>query len=172
MNKINNQRRKNTEEKIITAFLKLLSQKPVSKITVREICENANITRTSFYGHYEDIYSLMRQVEHDVTIKMLSFYYFPSDIIDINQRAAYIHTFKYINENRSFFQYFFENAEFESSFILECIAEQIGEILFKQNRFYIIFFMGGLNALIKYWLSTGCQETPEEMAEILIATIS
>ena len=29
------------------------------------------------------------------------------------------------------------------------------------------FFRSGFNAIVKLWLSNGCQETPEEMEEII-----
>ena len=34
-------------------------------------------------------------------------------------------------------------------------------------KYHIEFFRNGLNAIIKLWLSGGCQESPEEMARIL-----
>ena len=36
-------------------------------------------------------------------------------------------------------------------------------------KYHIEFFRNGLNAIIKLWLAGGCQETPEEMAEVLKA---
>ena len=34
-------------------------------------------------------------------------------------------------------------------------------------KYHIEFFRNGLNAIIKLWLADGCQESPEEMAEVL-----
>ena len=34
-------------------------------------------------------------------------------------------------------------------------------------KYHIEFFRNGLNAIIKLWLAGGCQESPEEMAEVL-----
>ena len=36
------------------AFLDLLVEKPVAKITVKELCEQANVNRATFYAHYRD----------------------------------------------------------------------------------------------------------------------
>lgn len=41
------------------SFLELLKQKPVSKITVTELCELAQINRATFYKHYLDVQDLM-----------------------------------------------------------------------------------------------------------------
>ena len=53
MNKPNNKRSRNTDEAIIhAAFAAMVEgKKPVSKITVREICERAQINRSTFYAH-------------------------------------------------------------------------------------------------------------------------
>ena len=60
MNKPNN-----TDEAIIhAAFAAMVEgKKPVSKITVREICERAQINRSTFYAHYMDVYDLFEKVE-------------------------------------------------------------------------------------------------------------
>ena len=45
-----------TKEKIIKAYLQILSEKCSGCISVLEICEIADIHRSSFYRHYEGIY--------------------------------------------------------------------------------------------------------------------
>lgn len=47
-----------TKRSIRQAFLQLIQQKPVSKITVTEIARQASINKGTFYLHYEDIYDL------------------------------------------------------------------------------------------------------------------
>ena len=41
------------------------------------------------------------------------------------------------------------------------------ELMDAHIKYHIEFFRNGLNAILKMWLNTGCQETPEEMAAIL-----
>lgn len=53
---------KHTEEDIKKAFLQLLGEKPLSKITVRDIVERCGINRNSFYYHYQDIPTLAESV--------------------------------------------------------------------------------------------------------------
>ena len=48
-------RTEKTERAIKNAFLELRSQKPLEKITVRELCAIACINKSTFYGHYDDI---------------------------------------------------------------------------------------------------------------------
>ncbi len=47
-----------TEAAIKNAFMELRSQKSVEKITVKELCQRAQINKSTFYTHYEDIYAL------------------------------------------------------------------------------------------------------------------
>ena len=47
-----------TKLAIRESFLALLSEKPIEKISVTEICKRADINRGTFYSHYDDIYSV------------------------------------------------------------------------------------------------------------------
>lgn len=51
---------------IKSEFMELLKKKPVEKITVKELAENALINKGTFYLHYQDIYALYEEVIHDV----------------------------------------------------------------------------------------------------------
>ena len=44
-------------------FVSLLKQKPMNKITVKELCEMADINRATFYKYYMDFYDLMEKIE-------------------------------------------------------------------------------------------------------------
>ena len=55
---------KKTKRAIRSAFYELIKEKPLEKITVREIAERAEINKTTFYAHYEDIYELSSRLEN------------------------------------------------------------------------------------------------------------
>ena len=48
------------------AFTDLLGQKPIESISVKELCAAAGINRGTFYGHYQDLYDLRRQMEEEM----------------------------------------------------------------------------------------------------------
>ena len=48
------------------SFLTLLKKKPVSRITVREVCTLADISRSTFYTHYLDCFDLMEEIENEI----------------------------------------------------------------------------------------------------------
>lgn len=55
-----------TKNSICSAFIELRSRKPLERITVKELCELAQINKTTFYSHYVDIYDLSEQIESDI----------------------------------------------------------------------------------------------------------
>ena len=59
-------RQQRTRRSIVNAFLTLRSEKPLEKITIRELSEKAVIHKATFYLHYHDIYELSEKLEWEV----------------------------------------------------------------------------------------------------------
>ncbi len=57
------ERTERTKQKLRTAFWQLYSQKPIDKITVKEITEAAGVYRSTFYSYYSDIYALLEEIK-------------------------------------------------------------------------------------------------------------
>lgn len=51
-----------TKKAIKESFLKLLNEKQLNKITVKDIVEDCGINRNSFYYHFNDIPSLLEEI--------------------------------------------------------------------------------------------------------------
>lgn len=51
-----------TQAAIEGAFLKLLNEKSIGKITVCEVTSLAGVNRSTFYAHYHDVYDLKRKI--------------------------------------------------------------------------------------------------------------
>lgn len=58
-----------TKKAIYAAFISLLNQKELHKITVQDISDLADINRTTFYKHYLDVYDLYDKFEQDMLIE-------------------------------------------------------------------------------------------------------
>ena len=48
------------------SFLTLLREKPVNRITVKEVCELAELNRATFYAHYSDCFTLLASIEQEL----------------------------------------------------------------------------------------------------------
>lgn len=57
-----NRRATYSKRVIKESFIELLDQKPLSKISVKEICEMADVNRCTFYSYFEDIYDLHEKI--------------------------------------------------------------------------------------------------------------
>ncbi|WP_130838072.1 TetR/AcrR family transcriptional regulator [Lachnoclostridium sp. Marseille-P6806] len=55
-----------TQHILKQSFLTLLKEKPVNKITVKEVCELADLNRATFYAHYSDCFALMESIEQEL----------------------------------------------------------------------------------------------------------
>ena len=51
-----------TKKAIQDAFLELLNEKPLGKITVKDISEKCGVNRNTFYYHYQDICMLLEEM--------------------------------------------------------------------------------------------------------------
>ena len=51
-----------TERAIKESFLKLLMERPLSQITVKDIVSDCGVNRNTFYYHFEDIPELLEQI--------------------------------------------------------------------------------------------------------------
>lgn len=49
----------NTKQKIARALRQLMCERPLSKITVQDLMERAEMKRQSFYYHFQDIYDVL-----------------------------------------------------------------------------------------------------------------
>lgn len=66
----NDRRVRRTKNAIQSAFLKLIFEKDINKITIKELCERADINKSTFYLHYQDIYDLEAQFKEEISEKV------------------------------------------------------------------------------------------------------
>ncbi len=63
-----------TRKAIMEAFMQLLNERPVSKISVKDIVELCGINRNTFYYHFQDIPSLIEAIAKEETDFIISKY--------------------------------------------------------------------------------------------------
>ena len=74
-------RTERTKRSIANAFLELRKQKPLEKISVKELAELAYINKATFYTHYHDIYDLADQLENEFMKSIIQELPHPESII-------------------------------------------------------------------------------------------
>ncbi|HAJ96479.1 MAG TPA: TetR/AcrR family transcriptional regulator [Ruminococcus sp.] len=79
-------RQQRTRRSIINAFLALRSEKPLEKITVRELTDKAVIHKATFYLHYHDIYELSESLEEEVINDVLTGLSDPTQLLTDTER--------------------------------------------------------------------------------------
>lgn len=169
MNKPNNKRKKESQEKIEKAFIELIQTRNVEEVTVTDICNLTHLNRSTFYANYLDIYDLVDKIK----IKMIE------DFFDIykdeatNQYHSYdfLKLFYHIKENQLFYKTYFK-LNFDLTDSVKYIDSKEVEKFHADSKnidYHVEFFKAGLNAIIKKWLNSGCKESPEEIVNILKA---
>lgn len=62
--------RKATRQKLTDAFWTLYQNRPISKITVKEIAERCGVGRGTFYNHFQDVYAILEEIEKELSVSL------------------------------------------------------------------------------------------------------
>lgn len=62
-------RRRYTQQVIKEVYIHLLQKNKTEEITVKEICELADINRATFYRNFRDIYDLFETIEKELIVE-------------------------------------------------------------------------------------------------------
>ncbi len=166
MNTKNNRRRRESVQRIEKAFIELLQSKELSQISVSDICKHCGLNRSTFYANYTDIYALADKLKTDLEKEVLELY---SDgrglYVDGHD---YLRLFRHMQENQLFYLTYFKLGYDEQHPIrLYDTTQAAKDFNNKHIAYHLAFFRSGFNAIVKMWLAGGCQESPEEMDEII-----
>lgn len=71
-NKKRDRRIEKTRSSIRDAFVKLITEKDISQITIKELAETADINRKTFYMHYSCVEDILDNIENDLIKRLLA----------------------------------------------------------------------------------------------------
>ena len=54
---------RNTKRRLRESLMKLLKKKPLSTVTVKELTDDADVNRSTFYFHYQDVKAMVKEME-------------------------------------------------------------------------------------------------------------
>ncbi|MCR8658620.1 TetR/AcrR family transcriptional regulator [Paenibacillus endoradicis] len=151
------------KQSIIEAFLQLINEKSFQDLSVKEIVQKAQISRSTFYLHFTDKFELIDDVRRTLNERFLSFYTQDSFISDkpITTYNICGHVFKY----RSFYEIEFDDAD-----EIRKLSNQLATHLLKAfgDQDYAIFASYGTIGYLSFWVRDGFIISPGEAAEKLL----
>ena len=177
----------NTALRMDEALLALLEEKDLEYITVKEICHQAGVNRSTFYLHYETIADLVNETLERINQRFLS--YFPRQEEEIlgnlgsREREALVLVtreyllpyLRFIRDNKKVYRAAFRNPSSMQAHvrygelkqhILGPILERF-EIPASHRPYYIAYYIEGIIAVVKEWLRQDCADEVEMIAGII-----
>lgn len=169
------QRVRYTKMVIKNSLLELMRERPISKVTVTDICRKADINRNTFYSHYANQFELLSSIEDELY----------EDIRQVAGRTMNLEgsgklsyeICKYIKANSNICKVLFsENGNkdllkrilyISHDFNIEKWkneAKQIDQKLFDD---WYTFTAYGSIAIIEKWVNSGMKESPGKIAAFI-----
>lgn len=160
------------------SFVKLLEKKDISQIFIKEICEDADINRATFYAHYADQYDLMEKMQDELfeNIETYLAAYTQNGISGISVSMVE-RIFKYIQENARLCRLLLGergNLSFQKRVFMLVYEKNISELIkdrriAKEDAEYIYAFMlTGCIGVIQRWLNDDMRKPPHFIAETIV----
>jgi AcrR family transcriptional regulator len=174
-----NQRIRITKKMLKDSLIQLLRKESIHKIFVKDICEAAQVNRTTFYKYYGSQYDLLADMEDDVLNQISSYLRSDNAVIDSFQLLIKIMTF--IDENINLCRLLLNNNVdpdfpeklFSLQSIWDLLSQQFALEVEKYNygkdkwEYFFDFLVNGGFGIMKKWLNKENREPPEVMAVLL-----
>lgn len=181
MRKKENQRVQLTKKMLKDSLINLLKSKSIQKISISEICQNANINRATFYNHYQTQFDLLNEIENDIIEQLDN----ELDNCPINSSDELLLRLEiicdFIKRNEEIMKLLFINNSQDSPFILKLfrVEKSIGEM---PSNFFETYGQDGIDLLItflvtggynmlKKWIVNDMHKSSKEMAELIFIII-
>jgi len=164
-----------TKQLLTNSLKKLMAQKPLNKISIREICEGCGVNRQTFYYHFGDIYEQVKWMYEQEAISLLrkneGFLIWQDGLLQL---------FHYIDDNRAVcmcalkslgrehLKQFFHKDVHDIIQKAVCTANNALPVVPKKHEDFLIeFYTAAIVGLLENWFLGDIMETPEEIIENL-----
>lgn len=166
---------KYTKALLRDGLVELMQENHISKISVTNLCQVADVHRSTFYSHYKDQYDLLRQLQEEVL----------SNVGQHMNRQEVNETLPVTEQKLiSILEYGKKNSELISVLLSDNsddmfqkrIMEFVDLIPIPKNegvsprvREYIVLFgVSGTIEVIKRWLNNGAKESTKTLAHLIM----
>ena len=182
----------NTAQRMDEALVELLNQKPFEFITVKEICGQAGVNRSTFYLHYETIGDLLAETVEATNEDFLSYFEqsnqgFAEKIATrpLNELMLVTPEFltpylRFVEEHKPVFRAAFVHpAAMRSENKFRSLYQYIFDPILarfsvppEKRKYMVQFYLQGIMAIIQAWVIDGCREEIPEIVEIITDCVS
>jgi AcrR family transcriptional regulator len=170
-----------TRKALQESLVALMKEKSILNITITEICEQAGLSRSTFYAYYKDQYDLLRQMEEETFVEAKKVIQPHMDLArkpgKVNTVVVFEDLLQYIagnsnsiqvllseNGDSAFQKRFFRDGVVAIHQFTESIGHKEGKRLVEYGS---VFFIGGMLTLVQAWLKSGMDTPVPEMAKII-----
>lgn len=163
-----------TRQLLANALFTLMKEKSYNDITVKELCEAADINRGTFYLHYKDIDDMVEQIEQEILAQFeaLICAHAPASPDDAPDRL-FLDMFRFAEENRDLYaallgkngdlSFLRKIKEMSRRRLMELYADRLPEKDLVRFDYFYSFISSGCIGLIEHWLFS---PNPEPAAKI------
>lgn len=154
-----------TKQAIRTSFIKLLNEKPLGKISVRDIVEDCGINRNSFYYHYQDIPALITEIITGLFDRLIEAYPDVTSLVEcfdtaaeytLKNRRAILHIYNSVNRD-IFETYLMKYSEYAVTEYLSAAFSE-AEVAEEDKAIIIRFVKCSIFGIVLDWLAAGLPE--------------
>lgn len=163
-----------TKKQLRECLTRLLKEKKVQDITVRELTDMADLNRGTFYLHYRDVFDLLEKTENELLDEFNSLMYrHNAQELTSNLAEIFVEIFHLVKDNADLvFILLGENGDLNfvnrlKSLVREKCLQHWMELFRGEDpamfEAYYSFIVSGCVGLVQFWLQTGLKESPEEL---------
>lgn len=181
----------NTALRMDEALIELLEHKDLEYITVKELCQQAGVNRSTFYLHYDTISDLLNETMETINQRFLSYFSlrgedFPGEMESMElqdlvfvTREYLLPYLRFIRDNKKVYRAAFRNpngmqvqARYGDlkQYILGPVLERF-HIPEEHRPYYMAYYVEGIIAIIKEWLRQDCKDDVEMISNIIEACV-
>ncbi len=171
-NTVENQRVRLTKRLLRESLLSCMEEKPIERISVKELCERAELNRSTFYLHYTSEYDLLGEMEEEAIRETQLRLKGVSPSVGTTQ---YICEFlQYIKDNAALFRVLLcqkDRDSFRNRFMEEALLFVRDGIVFEldepRRKYVYAFLLHGSLSIIRTWVESGFDLPPGEIAALI-----
>ena len=166
---------KKTEKALYIALAELLLKKKIQNISIKELTDTADIHRSTFYTHYQDIYDLYEKLE-DSVIKELG-----SMIVNDpthNYEELYIRLINYVYSNSTICKMLFVgngnlkfqrqiNQLLEDSYLEIWMYEDKKNSITEEMRYFTAYHIQGCISILNLWMENNFNYPQKKVLNLL-----